>query len=135
MNLSAEIVNQKVELNQLAIFWLGQAGYLIKDSEGRRVAIDPYLSDCCMRLCNFKRLTPMLISAEELQADILCCSHDHPDHFDYDAMPAMMAAEKTQFVVVTHRKGTMERCDALYGVAMEEKGVSKMVSVQLSETA
>jgi chromosome segregation protein len=42
---------------------------------------------------------------------------------------------KTQFVVVTHRKGTMERCDALYGVAMEERGISKMVSVNLTEYA
>ncbi|MHC1786188.1 MAG: chromosome segregation protein SMC [Christensenellales bacterium] len=40
-------------------------------------------------------------------------------------------ALSTQFVVITHRKGTMERCDALYGVAMEEKGVSGMVSVDL----
>ena len=40
---------------------------------------------------------------------------------------------KTQFVVVTHRKGTMARCDALYGVAMEEKGVSKMMSVKLAD--
>ena len=39
----------------------------------------------------------------------------------------------TQFVVVTHRKGTMERCDGLYGVAMEEKGVSSMLSVELKE--
>lgn len=39
----------------------------------------------------------------------------------------------TQFIVITHRKGTMERCDALYGVAMEEKGVSRMVSVQLRD--
>ncbi len=38
----------------------------------------------------------------------------------------------TQFVVVTHRRGTMERCQALYGVAMEEKGVSRMVSVKLA---
>ena len=44
-------------------------------------------------------------------------------------------SRSTQFVVVTHRKGTMERCDALYGVAMEEKGVSKMVSVRMSEAS
>ncbi len=43
--------------------------------------------------------------------------------------------KNTQFVVVTHRKGTMERCDALYGVAMEERGISKMVSVNLTEYA
>ena len=42
-------------------------------------------------------------------------------------------SQETQFVVVTHRKGTMERCDGLYGVAMEEKGVSRLVSVRLSE--
>ena len=41
----------------------------------------------------------------------------------------------TQFVVVTHRKGTMERCDGLYGVAMEEKGVSTMLSVELKDVS
>ncbi len=42
-------------------------------------------------------------------------------------------SEKTQFVVITHRKGTMERCESLYGVVMEEKGISKLVSVSLNE--
>ena len=42
-------------------------------------------------------------------------------------------AKSTQFIIITHRKGTMECCDALYGVAMEERGVSGMVSVNLQQ--
>lgn len=40
----------------------------------------------------------------------------------------------TQFIVITHRKGTMEEADVLYGVTMQESGVSRFVSVRLEES-
>ena len=40
-------------------------------------------------------------------------------------------AKTTQFIIVTHRKGTMEVADCLYGVSMEESGVSQLISVKL----
>jgi chromosome segregation protein len=40
-------------------------------------------------------------------------------------------SQKTQFIVITHRKGSMAVSDALYGVTMEEKGVSKVISLKL----
>ena len=42
-------------------------------------------------------------------------------------------ADNTQFIVVTHRKGTMEAVDTLYGVTIEDAGVSKILSVKIDE--
>ncbi len=42
-------------------------------------------------------------------------------------------AERTQFIMVTHRKGTMEVADTMYGVTIEDAGVSKIISVRLQD--
>ena len=42
-------------------------------------------------------------------------------------------AEKTQLVVISHRRGTMEEADVLYGVTMQEQGVSRVLNVDLDE--
>lgn len=43
--------------------------------------------------------------------------------------------EHTQFILITHRRGTMEEADTLYGVTMQEKGVSKLLKLNTAEVA
>jgi chromosome segregation protein len=42
-------------------------------------------------------------------------------------------SDKTQFIIITHRRGTMEQADTLYGVTMQERGISKMLSININE--
>ena len=43
--------------------------------------------------------------------------------------------KQTQLIVITHRRGTMEAADRLYGITMQEKGVTTLVSVDLADPA
>lgn len=42
-------------------------------------------------------------------------------------------SSKTQFIVITHRRGVMDNCNAIYGIAMQEKGISKVVSMKVEK--
>ena len=41
--------------------------------------------------------------------------------------------DHTQFIVITHRRGTMEEADVLYGVTMQEQGISRMLTINLND--
>ena len=43
--------------------------------------------------------------------------------------------KNTQFILISHRRGTMEEADVLYGVTMQEKGVSKLLELKTAEMA
>ena len=42
-------------------------------------------------------------------------------------------SDKTQYILITHRRGTMERADTLYGVTMRKKGISEYIRLDISE--
>ena len=99
MNLAEEIRSTIVSPGELAICWLGQAGFLMKDHQGIVLTIDPYLTDCGERLRGFKRLTPMLLDPAEFTPDYHVITHLHFDHFDYDAVPIIAEnSPKTLFL-------------------------------------
>ncbi len=86
------------------LFWLGQAGFLIKTHDGRTLAIDPYFTDSVLhseKNIGFKRLTPPVCEAGDIPFDALLISHEHGDHFDAEAIADMMKNGFTQ--VYTNR--------------------------------
>lgn len=97
MNLAAAIRQVRIRDDELAVFWIGQAGFILVDSTGRKLAIDLYLTDCGERFRGFKRLSPKLLSPTELEPDYYLITHTHFDHLDYDAIPIIAAGKKTIF--------------------------------------
>lgn len=67
--------------------WLGQAGFAFRTAAGRRIFLDPYLSDACERMFGFKRLSLPAVRAGEVTADWVLLTHEHADHLDPDALP------------------------------------------------
>lgn len=93
-NLHQTLRRVSVAPDELAVCWLGQAGFLLKDSEGNRLVIDPYLTNCGERIRGFKRLSPILLAPEELEVDYYVVTHLHFDHFDYEAIPQIARGVK-----------------------------------------
>jgi L-ascorbate 6-phosphate lactonase len=88
----------------LAVWWLGQSGFLFKSSRGM-LAIDLYLSEHLTRKYQGTsrphiRMTRAPIEGHELAGlDVVLASHKHSDHFDPDTLPGVLASSKAVLVM------------------------------------
>ena len=81
----------------LKITWLGQGGYMLCD-EKNTLCIDPYLSDSVFKSSGKARLLPPPIKPEELECDVMICTHNHLDHVDPDTISVMKTRNTTLFL-------------------------------------
>lgn len=69
----------------LALWWLGQMGFIFKSPAGTTLGVDLYLTNHCAaatRKLDLDRRVPVLIEPEELELDVFACTHNHGDHTD-----------------------------------------------------
>ncbi|WP_254434808.1 MBL fold metallo-hydrolase [Magnetospirillum sp. UT-4] len=88
----ADIQAATVPPANLAVWFLGQNGWIVKSPGGRVLAVDPYLTDSChpsRRGLDLRRRVPVAIAPGELAADVVLCTHAHKDHADPEGLPAM----------------------------------------------
>ena len=99
-------------LGHTHLFYVGQAGYIIKSQRGQLLGIDMYLTECVERVeghMGFKRLLPKILDPFDLVFDILIATHSHFDHFDMDAIPQLMSNQKTKLFASKECKKEVER--------------------------
>lgn len=94
------------------LFWVGQAGFIIKSSAGKLLGIDLYLSECVEQVeghVGYHRLMPQILGYNELAFDVIIATHYHRDHFDIDAMHSLMANGKSQLYCAYDCQEDVER--------------------------
>ena len=108
---------KEAPLGKTHLFWVGQAGFIIKSADGKLLGIDLYLSECVELVeghVGYHRLMPQILEYDELAFDVLIATHFHRDHFDIDAMQGLMANGKTQLYCAYDCKEDVERLQIDY---------------------
>lgn len=109
------------QLNKTHLFFVGQAGFILKSEKGTLFAVDLYLSHNVERTeksMGFKRLVQMILSPGELTFDYLFATHSHFDHFDPDSLPILMSNSHTKLFASESCKIQVSR------LQMNEKNIS-----------
>ncbi len=84
-DLAAQIFSLDVPPRSIAIWFLGQNGWIVKSPGGTVIAVDPYLSDAIKGRqpgLDTSRQVPLPLSPDRLKADLFLCTHSHADHAD-----------------------------------------------------
>lgn len=97
-SLSMQAVRtHRTPVNSVTLWWLGQAGFILKSPDGKIVVLDPYLSNSCKALgeqagFNMDRQVPPLLSPADLVGvDLYALTHSHQDHLDPDTLAGYRA--------------------------------------------
>jgi L-ascorbate 6-phosphate lactonase len=101
MDLMREIRAFTVERGAVAIWWLGQNGFIFKSPEGVVLSTDLYLTNSCADLVpgmDFSRQVPVLIEPESLDVDLFACTHNHQDHTDPETIRRLRNKDTARFI-------------------------------------
>jgi L-ascorbate metabolism protein UlaG (beta-lactamase superfamily) len=103
----------------MEITWLSQGSFLF-ESDGARILIDPYMSDC-LEFKGLKRLVDFPLTFEELRPDILICTHDHLDHLDPGTVREIAALYPECLIA-----GPVSCCRHFRKLEIPEKSIKKL---------
>src|SRR5258706_320641 len=102
MTLMGEIRDFPVERGAVALWFLGQNGFVFKTHEGTVVATDLYLTNSCAAIApsgmDLSRRVPVLIPPEEVDVDLYVCTHNHQDHTDPETIERLRHRDTTHFI-------------------------------------
>jgi len=102
MSLMRQIREFPVERDAVALWWLGQNGFIFKSHEGTLLAADLYLTDSCVAIApagtDFHRQVPVIIPPEEVDVDFYAVTHNHQDHTDPETIGGLRHKDTTHFI-------------------------------------
>jgi L-ascorbate 6-phosphate lactonase len=103
MSVMSGIRGFTVPRNAVAIWWLGQNGFIFKTSEGTLLSTDLYLTDNCATVLpdiglDVRRQVPVFIAPDELDVDCYVCTHNHADHTDPATIRGLRNKDTMQFI-------------------------------------
>ncbi len=122
MEFANYLTTYRVDKGTTGVFWLGQAGFVFKNSSGEMIAVDPYFSDCCNRYFGFRRMIPYIMTPYDVVFDGVFCTHAHFDHFDPDSIPMLVANDRTRLFAALDCKAECERLNVKRNVTFMAEG-------------